>query len=82
MRDDNRDLKMSLPITDEKGDIGPKHVKKVHNNAALPQQTHYEARSDDEKRLDRRVNLKLDLIVVFLLGLEFIVSFNLEEDIT
>lgn len=49
-------------------------------NAALLQRTHYQARNEQEKRLDRRVNLKLDLIVVSLLAIEFIVSFTLEEN--
>lgn len=38
------------------------------------QATHYEPATDEEKALDRRVNLKLDFIVLSLLAVEFIVS--------
>lgn len=64
---------MSLPVALEKGNVGPEHVENVHNNTVLPQQSHYKARNDEEKSLDRRLNLKLDLVVVSLLAIEFIV---------
>lgn len=65
---------MSLPISPEKGTVGPEHIENVQNDAVFPQQTHYKARNDEEKNLDRRLNFKLDLIVVSLLAIEFIVK--------
>lgn len=70
---------MSPPVTLEKGKIGPEHVENVQNNTVLQQQTHYKARNDEEKSLDRRLNLKLDLVVVSLLAIEFIVRSSLSE---
>jgi hypothetical protein len=58
----------------EKGIIEPEHLEIVQDSAAQLQPTHYRPQSDAEKRLDKKVNLKLDLIVVTLLAVEFIVS--------
>jgi hypothetical protein len=46
----------------------------VQDNAAKLQPTHYRPQTEAEKKLDKRVNRKLDLIVVALLAVEFIVS--------
>lgn len=35
---------------------------------------HYSPQTDEERRLDKKVNFKLDLCVVSILALEFIVS--------
>jgi len=65
---------MDRTTAQEKGIVEPEHIEIVQNNAAQLQPTHYRPQSDAEKRLDKKVNLKLDLIVVTLLAVEFIVS--------
>lgn len=50
-----------------------KDVETLASNQPV-QATHYEPTTDEEKALDRRVNLKLDFIVLSLLAIEFIVS--------
>lgn len=37
-------------------------------------QTYYKPATDEEKAIDRRVNLKLDICVVVILAINFIVS--------
>lgn len=61
-------------IPNGKGNVDAEHVEVVQSNAAQLQQSHYRPQTDEEKTLDRKVNLKLDLIVVSLLAVEFIVS--------
>ncbi|KAF6793454.1 allantoate transport protein [Colletotrichum sojae] len=63
---------MGQPDQHSKANIDPEHVEEVQNNAYQLQQSHYRPQTDEEKSLDRRVNLKLDLIVVSLLAFEFI----------
>jgi hypothetical protein len=70
---------MDRTTAQEKGIIEPEHLEIVQNNAAQLQPTHYRPQSDVEKRLDKKVNLKLDLIVVTLLAVEFIVSVALRS---
>lgn len=65
---------MSRVLPHDKGDIDPEHLEIVQNDVARQHQTHYRPVDDEEKGIDRRVNLKLDLIVVSLLAVEFIVS--------
>ena len=65
---------MDRTTAQEKGIVEPEHLEIVQNNAAQLQPTHYRPQSDIERRLDKKVNLKLDLIVVTLLAVEFIVS--------
>ena len=65
---------MDRTTAQEKGIVEPEHLEIVQDNAAQLQPTHYRPQSDAERRLDKKVNLKLDLIVVTLLAVEFIVS--------
>lgn len=65
---------MDRTTTQEKGIVEPEHLEIVQDNAAQLQPTHYRPQSDTERRLDKKVNLKLDFIVVTLLAVEFIVS--------
>jgi len=65
---------MDRTTAQEKGIVEPEHLEIVQNSAAQLQPTHYRPQSDAERRLDKKVNLKLDLIVVTLLAVEFIVS--------
>jgi MFS family permease len=58
----------------EKGIADCEHLEIVQDNAAKLQPTHYRPQTEAEKKLDKRVNRKLDLIVVALLAVEFIVS--------
>lgn len=57
-------------------DIKDNAVQRVeivtHNGRAIQQ--HYEPKTDEEKTLERRVNLKLDMTVVLILAIGFIVS--------
>lgn len=65
---------MDRTAAQEKGIVETQHLEIVQENAAQLQPTHYRPQTDAEKKLDKRVNLKLDLIVVTLLAVEFIVS--------
>jgi MFS family permease len=63
---------MSRTIPIDKAHIDPEHLEIVQNDIAEQRQAHYRPQSEAETKLDKRVNLKLDLIVVSLLALEFI----------
>ncbi|TDZ28800.1 Major facilitator-type transporter hxnP [Colletotrichum spinosum] len=63
---------MNSRVPDHKRDIDPEHLEVVQQRVPLLRQTHYRPQNTVEKALDRRVNLKLDLIVVSLLAVEFI----------
>lgn len=65
---------MDRTTAQEKGIVEPEHLEIIQNNATQLQPTHYRPQNDAERRLDKKVNLKLDLIVVALLAVEFIVS--------
>lgn len=52
-----------------------KDVETLAPNRQAAQPTHYEPTTDEERTLDRRVNLKLDFLVLSLLAIEFIVGF-------
>jgi MFS family permease len=65
---------MSRTLAQEKVDLDPKHLEIVQDAAVQQQSAHYTPQDDAEKRLDKRVNLKLDLVVLALLAIEFIVS--------
>lgn len=64
---------MDRTTAQEKGIVEPEHLEIVQDNAARLRPTHYRPQSDAERRLDKKVNLKLDFIVVTLLAVEFIV---------
>jgi hypothetical protein len=70
----NVDSKMDRNAAQEKGIVDCEHLEIVQDNAARLQPTHYRPQTEAEKKLDKRVNCKLDLIVVTLLAVEFIVS--------
>lgn len=61
-------------VEEDNADVDPKDVETL---ATPPRAlaTHYEPTTEEEKALDKRVNLKLDFIVLSLLAIEFIVSF-------
>lgn len=65
---------MDRNAAQEKGVVELEHLEIVQDNAVTLQPTHYRPQSETEKRLDKSVNRKLDLIVVTLLAVEFIVS--------
>lgn len=67
-------MSMDRTVAVEKSAIDLEHLEIVQDQAAQLQPTHYRPQSLTEKKLDRRVNLKLDFIVVSLLAVEFIVS--------
>jgi hypothetical protein len=58
----------------EKGAFDPKHIEIVQDDLVRGRAVHYRPQNEDEKRLDSKVNLKLDIFVVSILALEFIVS--------
>lgn len=64
---------MDRNAAQEKAFVESEHLEIVQDNAATLQPTHYRPQSDAEKKLNKRVNLKLDVIVVTLLAIEFIV---------
>lgn len=69
---------MDRNTAQEKGIVEPEHVEILQNDVTRLEPTHYRPQSGDERRLDKRVNLKLDLIVVSLLATMFIVSETLQ----
>ena len=63
----------------EKVDADLKHFEIVLESTARARAVHYEPQTDEEKALDKRINLKLDLIIVSLLSLMFIVRLRRKE---
>ena len=51
----------------------PESLERVETLDAVPKQKGYRPLDDEQLRLDRKVNLKLDLIVVVLLSIDFLV---------
>lgn len=78
---ENPTTNMDRNAAQEKGFVESEHLEVVQDNAATLQPTHYRPQSDAEKKLDKGVNLKLDLIVVTLLAVEFIVRYLLIPDV-
>jgi hypothetical protein len=60
----------------EKQDIEAEEVELAQSRSRA-RQTYYVARTEEEKRLDKRLNLKLDVVVVGILALMFIVGASL-----
>jgi hypothetical protein len=60
----------------EKQDIEAEEVELAQSRSRA-RQTYYVARTEEEKRLDKRLNLKLDVVVVGILALMFIVGSSL-----
>ncbi|KAK8128980.1 transporter [Apiospora sp. TS-2023a] len=56
----------------EKGELGAQHLEIVLSETARGVQSHYVPVTDEEKALNKRVNRKLDCVVLSLLALEFI----------
>ncbi|KAI6889627.1 hypothetical protein KC359_g291 [Hortaea werneckii] len=56
----------------EKGLVQVDHIETSQRDAALHRPTHYQPETDEERRLDKRVNFKLDFVVVLLLAVMFI----------
>jgi len=67
-------IKMSRTLSQEKARIDPEQIEIVQDAAVQGRSTYYKPQDDAEKKLDKRVNLKLDCIVLALLAVEFIVS--------
>lgn len=65
---------MDRTIHAEKGHLDPDHLEVVLDDTARGQATYYRPQNDEERKLDRKVNFKLDCWVVSLLAIEFIVS--------
>ncbi|KAF2017894.1 MFS general substrate transporter [Aaosphaeria arxii CBS 175.79] len=63
---------MSPSIENGKASVDTVQLEIVQDAAAQLHQAHYVPQTEDEKKLNRRVNRKLDLIVVTLLAIEFI----------
>jgi sugar phosphate permease len=63
-------MNRNLPL--EKSHLDPDHVEVVQSDIAQQHQAHYRPQNEDEARLDRTINRKLDFIVVSLLAVEFI----------
>jgi hypothetical protein len=65
---------MDQTTSREKGIV--ENIEIVQDRVAQLQPTHYRPQTDAETKLDKRVNRKLDLIVVTLLAVEFIVCMH------
>ncbi|KAL2875602.1 hypothetical protein SGCOL_009219 [Colletotrichum sp. CLE4] len=63
---------MSRSAGQGKDILDPEHLEIVQDNITQLRPTHYWPQEDAERWLDKKVNLKLDLIVVGLLAIEFI----------
>lgn len=64
---------MDRTVNTEKGHLDPDHLEVVLDDTARGRATHYRPQTEEEKKLDRKVNFKLDCWVVTLLAIEFIV---------
>lgn len=68
---------MSEKISDdrlENAETRDPAIKTIMQNAGAAQAQHYSPKTDEERALDKRVNRKLDWIVLSLLAVEFIVG--------
>ncbi|CAJ2509979.1 Uu.00g058790.m01.CDS01 [Anthostomella pinea] len=69
-------MERHVPYPEEKTEIGPRHreIETVLQSAerARARATHYQPETAEERALDRRVNLKLDCIVLSLMATQFI----------
>lgn len=65
---------MNRTAAQEKGVFEPEHLEIIQRGSAQLQPTHSRPQDEAEKKFDRRVNLKLDFIVVSQLAVVFIVS--------
>ena len=64
----------SMPVTDDKTSVAEVEVAKHEPAPVRSTVAHYEPFTEEERALDRRVNLKFDLCVIVFLSLGFIVS--------
>ena len=62
-------------LEDDNADVDLKDVETLDSPRRVLA-SHYEPTTDEEKALDKRVNLKLDFIVLSLLAIEFIVRLS------
>lgn len=65
-----------LGTVQEKQDIEAEEVELAQSRSRA-RQTYYVPKTEEERRLDRKLNLKLDVVVVGILALMFIVSSTL-----
>ncbi|CAI6334217.1 unnamed protein product [Periconia digitata] len=63
---------MDRSVVPEKGGLDPRHLELVIDGTARGVQAQYEPVTESEKALNKRVNRKLDFIVLSLLAVEFI----------
>lgn len=64
---------MTSTLAQEKGLVETEQLEVIQRNSAQLKPTHYRPQDEAEKRLNKRVNFKLDCIVVLLLAAMFIV---------
>jgi hypothetical protein len=64
----------SLAVTDDKTSVAEVEIAKYEPTPVRSTVAYYEPVTEEEKALDRRVNLKFDLCVIVFLSLGFIVS--------
>ena len=68
---------MSDKVSDERleaAETRDPDIKTILQSAERTQAQHYKPQTDEERALDKRVNRKLDWIVLSLLAIEFIVG--------
>ncbi|KAI4603060.1 hypothetical protein KJ359_005850 [Pestalotiopsis sp. 9143b] len=63
---------MATPIRSGKVEFDAIHVEELQESLTQQRPVHYVPRNEEERRLDKRVNFKLDIFVVTILALEFI----------
>ncbi|GIZ48523.1 hypothetical protein CKM354_001157700 [Cercospora kikuchii] len=63
---------MTSTLAQEKGLVETEQLEVIQRNSAQLKPTHYRPQDEAEKRLNKRVNFKLDCIVVLLLAAMFI----------
>lgn len=65
---------MATPIRSGKVEFDAIHVEELQESLTQQRPVHYVPHNEEERRLDKRVNFKLDIFVVTILALEFIVG--------
>lgn len=66
----------SLAITNEKASVAELEFAKHEAAPVRSTVAHYAPATEEEKALDRRLNLKFDLYIIVFLSLGFIVNYH------
>ena len=73
------DTNTAPAVSKQAKELALKELELTGEESSRASQTFYKAETDEEKALDKRVNLKLDFTVVAILAVQFIVCFPCTE---